>query len=121
MSRSQAILMKINTNVKKCRDLLGEDESGRKKVHRPGLMVDRLKANMRHSIQKVMNSLMQEGRARIREKKARMKELLERAEKLKKEASGEISTMEELKEVKNKIKEMEIEIANCERIQIKLK
>ena len=58
MSRSQAILMKINTNVKKCRDLLGEDERGWKKVDKPGLMVDRLKANMRHSIQKVMNSVL---------------------------------------------------------------
>ena len=79
MSRSQAILMKINTNMKKTRDLLGEDESGRKKLDRPGLIVDRLEVKMRNSIQRVMNGIWQEGRAKIREREEKLKEMLERA------------------------------------------
>ena len=46
-----------------------------------------------------------------------MKEAMERAEKLKKEAAGDINTMEELNEVKKRIKQTEEEIEAMEKAE----
>ena len=50
--------------------------------------VTNLMAKMEHSIQRVANSIWQEGRRRIQEKRERLKEVLHRAEELKKDAAG---------------------------------
>ena len=46
-----------------------------------------------------------------------MKEAMERAEKLKKEAAGDINTIEELNEVKKRIKQTEEEIEAIEKAE----
>ena len=52
--------------------------------------------------------------AKSREKNERMKEAMEQAEKLKKEAAGDINTMEEMNEVKKRVKETEEKIKAME-------
>ena len=57
----------------------------------------------------------------MREKKEKLKEAVDRAEKLKKEAAGDISTVEELQEVKRKMKDTEEEIEAIEQAEKRMK
>ena len=57
----------------------------------------------------------------MREKKEKLKEAVDRAEKLKKEAAGDISTVEELQEVKRKMKDTEEEIEAIEKAEKRMK
>ena len=74
---------------------------------------------MRHTLQRVMNGKWQDGRARLRELKGRL--MLQRAEELKKDAAGDISSLEELDEVKRRIEKMEGKFKALEKVETKIR